>query len=146
MNERKVRWQTKGRDTIIMVIQTGRHHVILEEDRKTGELRRAGETFSSVEAWVGYMSLVEQRVHKTLWAEEAPPAREDEMLRMEKGEPYVTNLRHPVIAGLMEDYRRGNGIPHGDQLSDKQRREFDRMAVEYLHPGVPQEIINSMLK
>lgn len=145
MKERKIRWQTKGRETIVFVAQIGRHHVVLEEDRKTGEVTRINETFNSVEAWLSYMSTIEDRMHKMLWNSEAPPEREDDMFCMRPGEPYVTNLKHPVIAALMEDYRSGNNIPHGDQLSDRQRREFDRMAVEYIHRGVPKDIIDSML-
>lgn len=146
MNERKARWQTAGARSIIACVQTGRHFVVIEENRETGEVSRISETFSPVEAWNSYNDTVSLRVAEKLRSSEAPPEREDTMFCFRRGEPYVTNLRHPVIAGLMEDYRRGNRIPHGDQLSDRQRREFDRMAVEYLHPGVPREIVDSMLR
>ncbi|MBE6767375.1 MAG: hypothetical protein E7549_00515 [Ruminococcaceae bacterium] len=146
MNERKVRWQTAGARSIIACVQTGRHFVVIEENRETGEVSRISETFSAEEAWNAYNDTIALRVARNLRANEAPPAPEDGMFRMAKGEPYVTNLQHPVIAGLMEDYRRGNGIPHGDQLSDRQRQEFDRMVVEYLYIEVPKEILNSMLK
>lgn len=145
MKERKIRWQTKGRNMAIFVVQTGCHYTVLEENLQTGEVTRLFETFSSVEAWVCYIEAVEQQMHKVLWEKEAPPEYEENMFSTRNGERYVTNLKHPVMAALMEDYRSGNNIPHGDQLSDRQRREFDRMAVEYIHRGVPKDIIDSML-
>lgn len=146
MNERKVRWQTAGARSIIACVQTGRHFAVIEEDRETGEVSRISETFSPAEAWNSYNDTVSLRVAEKLRCSEAPPEREDTMFLFRQGERHVTSLRHPVIAELMDDYRRGNGIPHGDPLSDRQRREFDRMVVEYLHPGVPREIVDSMLR
>lgn len=146
MKERKVRWQTAGAQSIIACVQTGRHFVVIEENKQTGEVVRISETFSPVEAWNSYIGTVAFRVSEKLRRDEAPPEREDTMFRLRAGEIYITNLRHPVIEQMMEDYRAANGIPHGDQLSDRQRKAFDRMAVEYLHPGVPREIIDSMLR
>jgi hypothetical protein len=41
----------------------------------------------------------------------------------------------------MEDYRAGKRIPAGHPITEAQRREFDRLVIEFMAPDLPREIV-----
>ncbi len=145
MKERKIRWQTKGTKSSIKCVQTGRHFEVIEENRETGEVRHVSESFNAVRAYLSYANCVEVRMVKALCATDPTPTAEEGMITICDGKPYTTNLKHPLIAELMEDFCDANGFPSNYPLTDQQRKQFDRMVVEYLNPGTSSQILESIV-
>lgn len=53
---------------------------------------------------------------------------------------YIANLQHDIIREEYNAFRRVLGIRHGDPMSDRQRRDFDRLMVKkYAKKETPPE-------
>lgn len=145
MRETKLRWRSKGRETTVACFQTGEHYILWECNNDSGEMTKLGENFGELEAFLMYMAVVEARASRPMREALKTRPRMDASMRVLKGDSkHVTNVQNDVIRSLMDDYRAAHRIGVGDQLSDAQRREFDRMATEYLCPDLPKQITSKM--
>lgn len=145
MRETKLRWRSKGTETTVACFQTGEHYILWECNNASGEMTKLGETFGELEAFVMYIQAIEIRASRPMReALKTRPRMDESMRTISAGGRHVTNLQNDVIRSLMDDYRTAHRIGVGDQLSDAQRREFDRMAVEYLCPDLPKQITSKM--
>lgn len=142
VKELTVRWKAKGSKTTIACFQCGEHFSVREVDMETHQDTLISQTFSEEEAWLSYTELLQARMQKVLHERDKERRPEDarEGLVLKAGLGHITDLQHPFITQLYEDYRDGNRMRHGDALTKEERHTFDLMVLEFLWPDMPEEI------